>query len=161
MRLIKNKIKSPKKLKKIITRLKKRGFKVAFTNGCFDILHYGHVSYLEKAKRLADILIVALNSDGSVKRIKGKARPVMKLRNRMRIIAALECVDFVTSFNQSTPLEVIKLLKPDILIKGGDWSQDSIVGKDIVNSYGGNVATIPYIKGQSSTKFIKIINENY
>ena len=155
MRIIKDKIKSPEELKKIISRLKRQGKRIAFTNGCFDILHYGHVSYLEKAKRLTDILIIAINSDSSIRRIKGKARPILKLKERMGIVAALESVDFTTSFNQDTPRRIIKLLKPDMLVKGRDWNKNKIVGKDIVESYGGQVITLPYVKGQSSSKIIK------
>lgn len=161
MRIAKNKIKSPQELKKIISRLKKQGKKIAFTNGCFNILHYGHVSYLEKAKRLTDILVIAINSDSSMRRIKGKTRPILNLGDRMGIIAALECVDFITSFNQDTPREIIKLLKPDMLIKGGDWNRNEIVGKNVVESYGGKVKTIPYIKGQSTTKIInRLLGQN-
>ena len=161
MRLIEDKIKSPEKLKKIILNLKKQGKRVAFTNGCFDILHYGHVDYLENAKKLTDKLVVAINSDSSIKRIKGKNRPIFNLRDRIRIVAALECVDFITSFNQDTPLEIIKLLKPDILIKGGDWNKNKIVGKDVVESYEGRVITVPYIKGKSSSKIIKKIVKSF
>ena len=143
----------------MILKLKRQGKRIALTNGCFDILHYGHVNYLESAKRLTDILIVAINSDNSVKRIKGKKRPVINLKDRMGIVAALECVDFVTSFTQNTPLQIIKLLRPDILIKGGDWNKNNIVGKDIVESYGGCVITLPYIKGQSSSKIIERIGK--
>ncbi|MFH1577576.1 MAG: D-glycero-beta-D-manno-heptose 1-phosphate adenylyltransferase [Candidatus Omnitrophota bacterium] len=155
MRLIKDKIKSHRELKTIISRLKKRGQRIAFTNGCFDIIHLGHITYLEKAKKSADLLIVAINSDRSVKKLKGKNRPVKKLKSRMAIIAALESVDFVTYFRETTPFEIIKLLKPDILIKGGDWNKDRIVGKDIVRDYGGQIKTIPYIKGYSSSKIIR------
>ncbi len=155
MRLIEAKIKLPKELKNTILRLKRRGERIAFTNGCFDILHYGHINYLERAKRLTDILVVAVNSDSSIKRIKGGPRPVMSLKDRLRIVAALEAVDFVTSFNQDTPLNLIKMLKPDILVKGGDWDKIKIVGKEIVESYGGRVITVPFIKGKSSSKIIE------
>ncbi len=159
MRIIKDKIKNPKELKKIIEGLKKEKKRVVFTNGCFDILHYGHVSYLERAKKLADILIVAINSDNSVKRLKGKQRPVVKLQNRMNVLAALESVDFVTFFSQDTPLELIKFLEPHILVKGGDWNRNKIIARDVVESYGGKVVTMPYIKGQSTTKIIKKLQE--
>ena len=156
MRVIKDKIKKPVELKTIIQKLQEQGRRVAFTNGCFDILHFGHISYLENAKSITDILVVALNSDSSIKRIKGKSRPILKLKNRMSIIAALESVDFVTYFNQNTPNEIIKLLKPDILVKGGDWNKNSVVGKYVVESYGGRVIILPYIKGESTTKIIKM-----
>lgn len=155
--MIEAKLKSRKKLKNTILRLKKQGKRIAFTNGCFNILHYGHVNYLQRAKGLADILVVAINSDSSMKRIKGKARPIINLRSRMRIVAALEAVDFVVSFNEDTPLNLIKLLKPGLLIKGGDWKKREIVGKDVVESYGGKVMTLPFIKGYSSSKIIKEI----
>ena len=157
MRLIKTKIQSSNELKNIILRLKRQGKKVAFTNGCFDILHFGHINYLERAKRTADILVVAVNSDSSIKKIKGNARPVTGLKERIGIIAALECVDFVTSFSQDTPLQIIKLLKPDILIKGADWSKNEIVGKEAIESSGGSVITLPYIKGYSSSRIINKI----
>ena len=161
MRLIKTKVKSPKELKGIISKLKRQGKVIAFTNGCFDILHYGHIDYLESAKRFADILVVAVNSDGSVKRLKGSDRPITRLRDRIKIVAALESVDFVTSFTQDTPLQIIKLLKPDILIKGADWSRKTIVGKDLVEAYGGCAITLPYIKGCSSSKIIKKIGKAF
>ena len=160
MRLIKDKIKSPKRLKDITSQLKKKGKKIAFTNGCFDILHYGHISLLERAKKIADILIVAINSNSSVRRIKGKNRPILDLKDRMRAVAGLESVDFVTSFNQDTPLALIKLLKPDFIIKGGDWSRNRVVGKEIVESYGGGVVILPIIKGKSSSKIIEKIDKS-
>jgi len=161
VRLIQKKIKTAGALKKIIPGLKKQGKTIAFTNGCFDILHSGHVSYLQEAKKLADVLIVAVNSDGSVKRIKGRGRPVIKLKDRMWAVAALESVDFVTYFEQDTPLKIIKLLKPDILFKGKDWSKNKIVGKEVVKSYGGRIMTLPYIKGQSSSKIINRIEKTF
>jgi len=161
VRLIQKKIKTAGALKKIIPGLKKQGKTIAFTNGCFDILHSGHVSYLQEAKKLADVLIVAVNSDGSVKRIKGRGRPVIKLKDRMWAVAALESVDFVTYFEQDTPLKIIKLLKPDILFKGKDWSKNKIVGKEVVESYGGRIMTLPYIKGQSSSKIINRIEKTF
>jgi D-beta-D-heptose 7-phosphate kinase/D-beta-D-heptose 1-phosphate adenosyltransferase len=159
VQLIESKIKSHNELKNVVSRLKKQGRRIAFTNGCFDILHYGHVNYLERAKGLADILIVAVNSDSSIKRIKGKSRPIINLQNRIKIVAALESVDFVTSFNQNTPLGLIKLIKPHLLVKGGDWNKDEIVGRDVVESYGGDVIALPFIKGQSSSKIIKKLLE--
>jgi D-beta-D-heptose 7-phosphate kinase/D-beta-D-heptose 1-phosphate adenosyltransferase len=149
------KIVNIKQLKRI---LKKRKNKiVAFTNGCFDILHYGHIKYLSSAKKLADILIVGINTDASIKRIKGKNRPITPLRQRMETIAGVESVDYVISFSEDTPYNLIKEIKPDILIKGGDWDTKDIVGKDIVESYDGKVITVPYIKGISTTGIIKKI----
>ncbi len=161
MRLIQKKIKSPEALKKILSGLKKQGRTIAFTNGCFDILHSGHISYLQEARKFADVLIVAVNSDDSVMRIKGRGRPIMKLKDRMRVIAALESVDYVTYFKQDNPLKIIKLCKPDILFKGNDWNKNKIIGKDFVESYGGRVMTLPYIKGQSSSEIIKRIEKTF
>ena len=155
------KLKSPKALKKILLRLKAKGKKIVFTNGCFDLLHYGHVKYLEDAKKAGDILVVALNSDASVRKIKGKKRPIVKLADRARVVAGLESVDFVTIFKEATPLELIKLLKPDILVKGSDWKKADIVGADILKRYGGEVSTIRFIKGCSTTKLIKKIAQDY
>ncbi len=155
------KIQSLSQLKKTIVYLKKRKKRIAFTNGCFDILHYGHIKYLQAAKKLADILIVAVNSDASVKKIKGKNRPLSSLRQRMEILAGLEVVDFVTSFNEFTPYNIIKTLKPTLLIKGGDWDIKDIVGKEIVESYGGQVINIAYIKGMSTSKLIEKIAKKF
>jgi len=130
---------------------------VVFTNGCFDILHCGHAKYLEAAKRKGDILVVAINSDASVKRIKAKTRPIVGERNRLSLVAALESVDFVIMFKEDTPLKVIKEIRPDILVKGADWTKDEIVGGNFVNSYGGKVKTIKLTKGLSTTNLIKKI----
>ncbi|MFC1658330.1 D-glycero-beta-D-manno-heptose 1-phosphate adenylyltransferase [Candidatus Omnitrophota bacterium] len=161
MRLINDKIKARAQLKKIVFKLKRQGRIIAFTNGCFDILHSGHVKYLEKTKALADILIVAVNSDNSVKRIKGKKRPVVNLKDRMRVLAALESTDYVTSFCEDTPFNLIKSLKPDILVKGKDWGANKIVGSDIVRSCGGRVITMPYLAGRSSSGIIRKIGKVY
>lgn len=155
------KIKSRTALKKIILRLKKAGKKIAFTNGCFDILHYGHVKYLEEAKQKADVLVVAVNSDSSVRRIKGKLRPVVNEFDRAKTIAGLASVDFVTVFEESTPYELIKLLKPDVLVKGSDWKNQDIVGQDIVKASGGKVIRIKLVKGRSTSEIIKKIAKTY
>lgn len=157
--MINKKIKSPQQLVKILTRFRKKGKKIAFTNGCFDILHLGHVTYLESAKKMADILVLALNSDHSVKKIKGSMRPVTKLRERQKIIAALESVDYVTAFSESTPLKLITKLKPDIIVKGGDWRVEDIVGKDFVSSYGGKAVNIKYLKGHSTSDVLKKLSD--
>lgn len=145
------------RLKKIIFNLKKEGKKIAFTNGCFDILHAGHVRYLRKAKGLADILIVGINSDSSTKRIKGPQRPINPLMARMEVLSALKDVDFIISFNEPTPYNLIKALKPNVLIKGGDWKVRHIVGADIVKSSGGKVISAGYAKRLSTTKIINKI----
>lgn len=155
-----NKIKTQKELRKIIAALKKNGKKVAFTNGCFDILHYGHIKYLEDAKRLADVLVVGLNSDGSIKRIKGNGRPINTQADRARVLAGLSAIDYVAIFNEETPLRLIKLVKPDILIKGGDWRREKIVGADFVKTYGGGAFSMPYVKGYSTTRLIEKIKKN-
>lgn len=151
------KIRTLAELHGLIRKLKSQGKRIVFTNGCFDLLHYGHVKYLEDAKRKGDILIVAINSDASVKRIKGASRPVITQMYRSRVIAGLESVDYVTIFNEDTPLRVINLLKPHVLVKGADWDAKDIVGRDIVLGYGGKVKTIKLIKGLSTTNLIKKI----
>jgi rfaE bifunctional protein nucleotidyltransferase chain/domain len=149
------KIKSPTSLKKILNQAKERKKRVVFTNGCFDLIHKGHVTYLEKAKKQGDLLIVALNSDESVRRLKGPERPLNPLADRLEVMAALESVDYVTWFDQDTPLELILLLKPRVLVKGGDWKVDQIVGSSEVISWGGKVRSLKYIEGRSTTQLIE------
>lgn len=141
--------------------LRKQNKKVVFTNGCFDILHAGHVDYITKAKSFGDILIVALNSDSSVTKIKGKNRPIVPLQERAFIISNLKAVDYVISFEEETPLETIKKIIPDILVKGADWKIENIVGKDIVEAAGGKVETIEFVNFQSTTNIIKTILERF
>jgi len=159
--LLERKIKNPGELKKEISRLKSKGKVVVFTNGCFDLIHYGHVKYLEAAKRKGDILVVAVNSDGSVRRIKGKMRPLVNEKFRAGVIAALESVDYVIIFEEDTPLKLIKSLKPCILVKGSDWQEENIVGRDFVKSYGGKVMTIKLIKGFSTSNLLKKIATSF
>ena len=147
----KTKIRSPQALKKIV-RTKRD---VVFTNGCFDLLHKGHVTYLEEAKRQGKSLIVALNSDSSVKILKGPTRPINPLADRLEVIAALESVDYVTWFEDETPLELIRLLRPKILVKGGDWKANQIVGSADVLSWGGKVKSLKFVDGHSTTKLIE------
>jgi len=144
-------------LVKIVSKLKNKGKKIVFTNGCFDLLHYGHVKYLEDAKRSADVLIVAINSDASVRRIKGSARPIVNQSDRLKTIAALESVDYVVLFGEDTPLEIIQALRPDIIIKGADWKKNKIVGAEYVSGYGGKVKTIKLVSGRSTTQLINKI----
>ncbi|OQB11361.1 MAG: Bifunctional protein HldE [Candidatus Omnitrophica bacterium ADurb.Bin205] len=146
-----------KRLADIIPKLKKQGKDIVFTNGCFDLLHYGHAKYLEIAKSKGDILIVGVNSDSSVTKIKGDKRPIVGERDRLNLIASLESVDFAVIFNQATPLKLIKEIRPDIIIKGADWAEDEIVGGSFVKSYGGRVLTIKLVKGLSTTNLIKKI----
>ena len=149
------KIVSQAELIKIRRTLKRRGKKVVFTNGCFDIIHRGHVEYLAKAKRLGDVLIVALNTDSSVRKLKGKGRPITGLADRAYVMAHLDMVDYVTSFGSETPQAIIAKLLPDYLVKGGDYKRDDIVGAKEVRAAGGKVVVIPFVKGRSSTRMIK------
>ena len=156
-----NKILDRNTLKNELDALGKKGKKIAFTNGCFDILHIGHVRYLREAKKTADILVLALNSDASVKKIKGEKRPLVPQNDRAEIMAALEFIDFVTIFDETTPLELINLLKPDVLIKGGDWAEDKVVGRDEIKKWGGKLTLIPEIKGKSTTSIVDKIRQLY
>jgi rfaE bifunctional protein nucleotidyltransferase chain/domain len=154
-----NKIYTRERLKEKIDQLKKEGKKIVFTNGCFDILHVGHTRYLREAKKAGDIMILALNSDESVRSLKGEKRPLIPESERADVVASLESVDFVTIFHETTPLKLIEYLMPDILVKGGDWAEEKVVGRESVNKWGGRVIIIPEIKGSSTTNIIeKIIN---
>ncbi len=146
---------SLKKLLKELEPLRKKGRKVVFTNGCFDIIHAGHVRYLTKARSLGDLLVVGLNSDASVRTIKGTARPIVPEAERAEVLGALRCVDYVVIFNEPTPLRLITALKPDILVKGSDWASHEIVGGDVVKKSGGKVSRIRLLKGRSTTNIIK------
>ncbi|MDD5660497.1 MAG: D-glycero-beta-D-manno-heptose 1-phosphate adenylyltransferase [Candidatus Omnitrophica bacterium] len=148
-------------LRRKVEKLRRKGNRIVFTNGCFDILHYGHVKYLEDAKLKGDYLIVALNSDLSIKKIKAKGRPVIRQMDRLKTVAALESVDFVILFNEDNPLKLIKALKPDVLIKGADWSKNKIIGADFVESYGGKVLTVNLVKNRSTSAIIDKIARNF
>lgn len=139
---------------KIRIRIKKEGKKLVFTNGCFDIIHRGHVDYLNRAKELGDYLVVALNSDNSVRRLKGENRPINKLEDRAFVVSNLKAVDFVVSFEEDTPFEIISAIVPDVLVKGGDWNIDNIVGKDIVEANGGKVYSLPYVENYSTSSIV-------
>ena len=154
-------VKNRDEMIRIRYELKNQNKKLVFTNGCFDILHSGHVDYLNKAKKLGDYLVVGLNSDISVKNIKGKKRPILNEIERASILDNLKCVDFVTFFDENTPEELIKSLIPDILVKGADWALDKIVGREIVEEHGGEVKTIDFSYNQSTSKIINIIIERY
>ncbi len=156
-----NKILDRETLKDKLDELRKKGKKIAFTNGCFDILHVGHVRYLREAKNTADILILALNSDTSVRSIKGEKRPLVCEEERAEVLAALEFIDFVTIFQELTPLELINYLKPDILIKGGDWPEEKVVGREEVKKWGGTVIIIPEVAGKSTTNIVEKIKKVY
>ena len=144
-------------IKKELSELKKKSKKIVFTNGCFDIIHAGHISYLNEAKALGDILIVGLNSDKSVRRLKGADRPVVNERDRAYILANLKPVDYVVIFDEDTPYELIKEIKPDVLVKGADYKGKSIAGSDIVKSSGGETVLINFIEGKSTSEIIKKI----
>lgn len=140
------------RLKRILQRYRNKK-KIVFTNGCFDLLHIGHVRYLQKAKKLGDVLVVALNTDNSVRQIKGKGRPIMPEKDRQGILAGLGCVDYVVLFNELTPEKIIRFLRPDILVKGADYKIDDIIGKDLVRV----VKNIPLVKGKSTSDIIRWI----
>jgi rfaE bifunctional protein nucleotidyltransferase chain/domain len=148
-------------LKSIRQKLKQEKKKVVFTNGCFDIIHRGHVDYLTKAKALGDVLIVAVNTDASVRRIKGERRPIVDEDDRANIVASLSPVDYVCFFDEDTPYDLISAIVPDVLIKGADWTVDDIVGKDIVEQNGGRVATISFLPNRSTSNIIQRIVERY
>ena len=155
--LAENIITDRNKLKSEIEKLKNEGKKIVFTNGCFDLLHAGHVDYLRKAKETGDVLVVALNSDSSIARIKGNTRPIVPFEERAFVIANLKPVDFVTVFEEDTPYELIKTIIPDYLVKGADWKEDEIVGRDIVIANGGEVKRIDFVVAQSTSNIIKNI----
>ena len=136
---------------KVVQQWKSAGHRVVFTNGCFDLLHLGHVLYLEEAKAKGNKLIVAANSDKSVRQLKGLHRPIKDQKNRTHILAALESVDMVLVFDENTPYELIKILIPDVIVKGGDWKPDQIVGADIVLANGGEVCSLQFVEGYSTT----------
>jgi len=155
------KIKNRDVLAELIEAEKRRGKRVVFTNGCFDLLHAGHVKYLQRAQQLGDLLVLGLNSDESIKRLKGPKRPLIGEEERAHIMAALDCIDYVVLFNEDTPLELISLLKPDILVKGGDYTPEAVVGRELVESYGGRVELISFVEGKSTTNIIEKVLERY
>ncbi len=148
-------------LSSVIKSLKQAGKRIVFTNGCFDIIHVGHVRYLQEARSLGDLLVVGLNSDESVRAIKGLSRPIVPQGERAEVLSSLRAVDYVVIFNEPDPYNTIAAVKPDILVKGGDWTIDKIIGRDIVESGGGRVCTIPFIEGASSTRIIEDIINKY
>lgn len=156
-----SKVKSLEELTPILSILRASGMKIVFTNGCFDIIHTGHTRYLEKAKAEGDVLVVGLNSDASVRGIKGEKRPVNNETDRAEALSALKAVDYVTIFSEPDPYNVIAAIQPDVLIKGGDWPLDQIIGRDIVEARGGRVVNLPYIEGRSTTGIIEKIIRSY
>lgn len=158
---MREKIKKWEELKEVVEKAKGRGKSVVFTNGCFDLIHVGHTRYLEEAKRCGDIFIVAVNSDSSVRAIKGMNRPIIPEEQRAEVVAALGCVDYVTTFSEPDPLRLITYLKPTYLVKGGDWAADSIIGKEVVEAEGGKVIRIPVIEGAATTNIVQVVVERY
>ncbi|MCX7879939.1 MAG: D-glycero-beta-D-manno-heptose 1-phosphate adenylyltransferase [Ignavibacteria bacterium] len=148
-------------IKKTSEKLRLEGKIIVFTNGCFDLLHLGHLYYLQEAKKLGDVLVVGLNSDSSVKRLKGENRPIFNQEHRSSILDALKPIDYVVIFEEDTPLELIKIVQPNILVKGGDYSIDNVVGAEFVQSYGGKVIIIPYLEGFSTTEILKRIAKKF
>lgn len=156
-----NGVKSLSEIIRLRKQFKQQNKKVVFTNGVFDLIHAGHVDYLTKAKALGDILIVGMNTDVSVKRIKGEKRPILKQDERAFIISNLKPVDYVVLFNEDTPQKLIDEIIPDILVKGADWSIDKIVGRETVEKNGGEVKTIKFVNEQSTSKIIELIRNKY
>jgi len=158
--MILTKLTEPSQIVEFTELLHQQGKKIVFTNGCFDIVHAGHVLYLESAKNLGDVLIVGVNSDASVQRLKGDSRPIMPQEERTVFLGALESVDYVVIFDEDTPYELIKQIKPNILVKGGDWAVDEIVGADLVLDYGGTVKSLSFREGISSSEIIQRIRQS-
>ena len=156
-----SKIKTREDLKLELQKLRRQGKKIVTTNGCFDILHLGHVKYLQAAKKLGDILVVAVNSDDSVRAIKGDKRPLVPEDERAEILAALECVDYVMIFPELDPIQFLKELRPDIHVKGGDYSLDRVIERETVESLGGKLHLMPGVSGKSTSNLIELILERY
>lgn len=155
------KIRSVESLKRLRSQFRRRERVVVFTNGCFDLIHGGHVHLFREAKAQGDILIVAVNSDASIRRLKGPTRPIFPLAERMEVLAALEDIDYVTWFEEDTPQKIIAALLPDVLVKGGDWGAGEIVGTAEVEGAGGRVYRVPYRRGHSSTNIIGKIRKSF
>jgi D-beta-D-heptose 7-phosphate kinase/D-beta-D-heptose 1-phosphate adenosyltransferase len=152
-----NNVTSWEELKAEVDRLRAAGKKIVFTNGCFDILHAGHVRYLKQAREAGDVLVLALNSDASVRMIKGEKRPIVPQQERAEVLSALRSVDYVTFFDEATPLSLIEYLRPDLLVKGADWREEDVAGRDQVVSWGGKIVLIPLVEGASTTNIIEKI----
>jgi rfaE bifunctional protein nucleotidyltransferase chain/domain len=157
---VSRKLKSLEEIKAIIVEARNNRKRVVFTNGCFDLLHRGHVHILREARACGDVLVVGINSDKSVKQIKGPARPVLPESDRCELLGALEMVDFVILFNEPDPYDLIAAIQPDVLVKGGDWNSEKIIGADLVEEGGGRVVVVPYIKGFSTTEIIERIRNS-
>ena len=158
---MREKIKKRDDLPKIIQDLKANGKRIIFTNGCFDLLHIGHVRYLEEAKSLGDILVVGVNSDASVRGLKGPNRPILPEEERAEILSGLGCVDYVTIFDEPTPFNLISLLLPHVLVKGGDWTKEETVGWETVERTGGEVVILSFVEGASTSHLIETILKRF
>lgn len=155
------KIKNLDVLMHLVDKQRSNGKRIAFTNGCFDLLHVGHVKYLQKARSYGDLLILGLNSDESVRRLKGEKRPLISQQERAHILAALDCVDYVVIFEEDTPIRLLEALRPHVLVKGGDYTPDRVVGRELVESYGGKVELVTFVDGKSTTNIIDKILQSY
>jgi D-beta-D-heptose 7-phosphate kinase/D-beta-D-heptose 1-phosphate adenosyltransferase len=155
------KIKNLDALLAITAEERARGKKIVFTNGCFDLLHVGHVKYLQKARSFGDILILGLNSDASIRRLKGEKRPLICEEERAHILAALDCISYIVIFENDTPLELIQAIQPDILVKGGDYTLEGVVGREIVEAAGGRVELVTFVDGKSTTNIIEKVLQSY
>ncbi len=155
------KIKTIEQIRKIAAELKKQGKKIVTTNGCFDVLHIGHIRYLKDAKKLGDVLIIGLNTDSSVKQYKGDKRPLMPEDERAEMLSALEFVDYIVKFSERDPRNLLDAIKPDIHVKGGDYKMEQIIEKDVVEKNGGKVVLLPLVHGKSTTNIINRIIEVY
>ncbi len=158
---MKQKIKGREELFRILKDLRGNGKKIVFTNGCFDLLHLGHIRYLEEAKTLGDVLVIGVNSDVSVRKLKGPKRPILPVEERTEILSSLGCVDYITVFDELDPLELITSLQPNVLVKGGDWTKEQTVGREEVERLGGEVVIIPFVRGSSTSNLIDIILKRY
>jgi D-beta-D-heptose 7-phosphate kinase/D-beta-D-heptose 1-phosphate adenosyltransferase len=158
---MKQKIKTREEVRNIIKDLKTKGKRIVFTNGCFDLLHLGHIRYLEKAKTLGDILVVGVNSDHSVQNLKGPKRPILPEEERAEILSGLGCVDYIIIFDEKDPLELISILQPNILVKGGDWTKETTVGREVVERSGGEVVILPFVEGASTSNLVDTILKRY
>ena len=158
---MKQKIIGKKELLRVIKNLKTRGKRIVFTNGCFDLLHIGHIRYLEKARTHGDVLVVGINSDSSVRKLKGLKRPLLPAKERAEILSGLGCVDYITIFDELDPLKLITSFHPNVLVKGGDWTKEQIVGREVVEQSGGKVIIIPFVKGASTSTLIETILKRF
>ena len=158
---MKQKIKETKTLLRIIKDLKAKGKRIVFTNGCFDLLHIGHIRYLEEAKALGDVLVIGVNSDSSVRKLKGPQRPILPEEERTEILSGLGCVDYITLFDEIDPLKLITSLQPNVLVKGGDWTKEQTVGREVVERSGGEVVILPFVQGASTSNLIETILKKY